>query len=106
MKDGIRCIEKEKEALLKFKDELIDEYIALSSWGNEKYKKDCCKWSGVSCDYQTNHIVELDLGSMQLRGNISVSLLGIQHLKYLDLGENDFNYSRIPQFIRSLGRLQ
>ncbi|CAA3029408.1 receptor 12 isoform X1 [Olea europaea subsp. europaea] len=106
MKDVIRCIEKEKEALLKFKDELIDEYSRLSSWGNEKYKKDCCKWSGVDCDYQTNHIVELDLGGMGLRGNVSVSLLEIQYLKYLDLSDNDFNYSRIPQFIGSLGRLQ
>ncbi|XP_022883694.1 leucine-rich repeat receptor-like protein kinase PXC2 [Olea europaea var. sylvestris] len=61
MKDGIRCIEEEREALLKFKDELIDEYGRLSSWGNEKYKEDCCKWSGVSCDNQTNHIVRLDL---------------------------------------------
>ncbi|XP_022861034.1 putative leucine-rich repeat receptor-like serine/threonine-protein kinase At2g24130 [Olea europaea var. sylvestris] len=103
MKAGIRCIEKEKEALLKYKDELIDEYSQLFSWKNEKYKKDCCKWSGVSCDNQTNHIVELDLGFMHLRGNISVSLLEIQHLKYLDLRENDLNYSRIPQFISSLG---
>ncbi|XP_022891710.1 LRR receptor-like serine/threonine-protein kinase FLS2 [Olea europaea var. sylvestris] len=99
MEDGIRCIEKEKEALLKFKDELIDEDSRLSSWGNEKYKNDCCKWSGVNCDNQNNHIVELDLGGMFLRGNISVSLLEIQHLKYLDLSENDFNYSMIPQFI-------
>ncbi|CAA2963330.1 LRR receptor-like serine threonine- kinase GSO1 [Olea europaea subsp. europaea] len=43
---------------------------------------------------------------MGLRGNISVSLLEIQHLKYLDLSDNDFNYSRSPQFIGSLGRLQ
>ncbi|CAA3007560.1 LRR receptor-like serine threonine- kinase FLS2 [Olea europaea subsp. europaea] len=62
MEDGIRCIEKEKEALLKFKDELIDEDSRLSSWGNEKYKNDCCKWSSVNCDNQNNHIVELDLG--------------------------------------------
>ncbi|XP_022866304.1 LRR receptor-like serine/threonine-protein kinase GSO1 [Olea europaea var. sylvestris] len=106
MKDGIGCIEEEKEALLKFKDELIDEDGQLSSWGNEKYKRDCCKWSDVSCDNQTNHIVELDLYDMHLRGNISVSLLEIQHLKYLDLTYNDFHYSRIPHFIGSLGRLQ
>ncbi|CAI9774042.1 unnamed protein product [Fraxinus pennsylvanica] len=106
MKDGIRCIEMEREALLKVKDELIDEYGRLSSWGSEKYKKDCCKWSGVICDNQTNHIVELDLSDMSLRGNISPSLLEIQYLKYLDLSYNDFNYSRIPKFIGSMGRLQ
>ncbi|CAA3001011.1 receptor EIX2 [Olea europaea subsp. europaea] len=121
MKDGIRCIEKEREALLKFKDELIDEYGRLSSWGNEKYK-DCCKWSGVSCDNQTNHIVGLDLRSPRnneesprnngdesiapLRGKIGIWLLEIHHLKMLDLSFNDFNHIRIPQFIGSLGRLQ
>ncbi|CAA3001012.1 Hypothetical predicted protein [Olea europaea subsp. europaea] len=115
MKDGIRCIEEEREALLKFKDELIDEYGRLSSWGNEKYKEDCCKWSGVSCDNQTNHIVRLDLRGLlygeyestaPLKGKISIWLLEIHHLKRLDLSFNDFNYSRIPQFIGSLGRLQ
>ncbi|CAA2987595.1 receptor like 42-like [Olea europaea subsp. europaea] len=104
MKNGIGCIEEEKEALLKFKDELIDEDGQLSSWGNEKYKRDCCKWSGVNCDNQTYHIVELDLYDMHLRGNISVSLLEIQYLKYLDLTYNDFHYSRIPHFIGSLGK--
>ncbi|CAA3003546.1 Hypothetical predicted protein [Olea europaea subsp. europaea] len=43
---------------------------------------------------------------MRLTGNISVSLLEIQHLKYLDLNSNDFNLSKIPQFIGSLSRLQ
>ncbi|CAI9774041.1 unnamed protein product [Fraxinus pennsylvanica] len=103
---GIKCLEKEREALLKFKDELIDEHGRLSSWGSEKYKKDCCKWRGVTCDNQTNHIVELDLCDMALRGNVSISLLEIQHLEYLDLSYNHFEYSKIPQFIGSLGRLQ
>ncbi|KAL2456738.1 disease resistance family protein/LRR family protein [Abeliophyllum distichum] len=107
-KDDIRCLEKEREALLKFKDELIDEYGQLSSWGNQKNKKECCKWRGVLCDNLTNHIIQLDLhnASAPLGGNISVWLLEIQHLKHLDLSFNDFNYSKIPQFIGSLGRLQ
>ncbi|KAL2555866.1 disease resistance family protein/LRR family protein [Forsythia ovata] len=107
-KDSISCLKKEREVLLKFKDELIDEYGQLSSWGNQKDKKECCKWRGVLCDNLTNHIIQLDLhnASAPLRGNISVWLLEIQHLKYLDLSFNDFNYSRIPQFIGSLGRLE
>ncbi|KAL2555930.1 disease resistance family protein/LRR family protein [Forsythia ovata] len=107
-KDDIRCLEKEREALLKFKDELIDEYGQLSSWGNQKDKEECCRWSGVLCDNLTNHIIHLDLNntSAPLEGNISVWLLEIQHLKHLDLSGNDFSYSRIPQFIGSLGKLQ
>ncbi|KAL2555868.1 disease resistance family protein/LRR family protein [Forsythia ovata] len=107
-KDGIRCLEKEREALLRFKDELIDDYGQLSSWGNQKDKEECCKWSGVLCDNLTNHIIQLDLhgASAPLGGNISVWLLEIQHLKYLDLSLNSFNHRRIPQFIGSLGKLQ
>ncbi|KAL2456739.1 disease resistance family protein/LRR family protein [Abeliophyllum distichum] len=108
MKDDIICLEKEREALLKFKDGLIDEYGQLSSWGNQKDKEDCCKWRGIICDNLTNHIIQLDLNgaSGRLRGNISAQLLEIQHLKHLNLSFNDFNYSKIPQFIGSLGRLQ
>ncbi|KAL2539985.1 disease resistance family protein/LRR family protein [Abeliophyllum distichum] len=108
MKDDIRCLEKEREALLKFKDGLIDEYGQLSFWGNQKDKEDCCKWRGIICDNLTNHIIQLDLNGAagRLRGNISAQLLEIQHLKHLNLSFNDFNYSKIPQFIGSLGRLQ
>ncbi|KAL2555855.1 disease resistance family protein/LRR family protein [Forsythia ovata] len=107
-KDGIKCLENERQALLKFKDELIDEYGQLSSWGNNKDKKECCKWRGIICDNLTNHIIKLDLHgvSAPLRGNISAWLLEIQHLEHLDLSFNDFNYNTIPQFIGSLGKLQ
>lgn len=38
-----RCSEHEKQALLKFKEGLID-YGNLASWAIEK---DCCRWRGV-----------------------------------------------------------
>ncbi|CAI9777301.1 unnamed protein product [Fraxinus pennsylvanica] len=108
MKDSIRCIEKEREALLKFKDELIDEHGRLSSWGNEKYKKDCCKWSGVFCDNQTNHIVGLDIGNpyetTPLRGEVSCPALS-SSLEVLDLSNNTFN-GTMSQCIGSLSKLE
>lgn len=36
---GIKCIERERQALLMFKQGLINEYGHLSSWGNEDDKK-------------------------------------------------------------------
>ncbi|KAL2551999.1 disease resistance family protein/LRR family protein [Forsythia ovata] len=107
-KEGTRCLEREREALLKFKDEIIDLHGQLSSWGNQKDNKECCKWRGVLCDNLTNHIIELDLNGLYagLTGNISVRLLDIQNLKHLDLSFNCFNYSRIPQFIGSLRKLE
>ncbi|KAL7252571.1 hypothetical protein ACSBR1_007185 [Camellia fascicularis] len=95
-----KCIEGERQALLKFKDALIDDYGILSSWGSKEDKKDCCKWSGVGCNNHTGHVTIIDLHSsfnysshdyQQLRGKISSSLLELQHLKYLDLNENNFH---------------
>ncbi|CAL5364951.1 unnamed protein product [Camellia sinensis] len=102
-----KCIERERQALLKFKDALIDDYGRLSSWGSDEDKKDCCKWSGVGCNNHTGHVTIIDLHSshdyQQLRGQISPSLLELQHLKYLDLNENNFSDDIIK--LRSLSNL-
>ncbi|XP_073042897.1 receptor-like protein EIX2 [Primulina eburnea] len=110
--NGDHCLEKERLALLKFKDELIDDYGRLETWGS---MKDCCEWNGVRCDNRTNHVVVLDLPapkvdnfflSTPLRGKISSSLLRLSELKYLDLSNNDFNTIQIPEYIGSLEKLQ
>lgn len=36
-----RCIEGARQALLKFKQGLIDDFDLLSSWGS---REDCCTW--------------------------------------------------------------
>ncbi|GKV30358.1 hypothetical protein SLEP1_g39175 [Rubroshorea leprosula] len=106
----IRCIESERQALLIFKQSLVDEYGTLSSWGSEEEKKECCKWEGVECGNTTGHVTVLDLyhlsGHLQLRGNLSPSLFDLYHLIYLDFGEIDFNLSYIPKSISSLNKLQ
>ncbi|KAF7142794.1 hypothetical protein RHSIM_Rhsim05G0176900 [Rhododendron simsii] len=113
--ETIRCIERERQALLNFKQDLIDNYGRLSSWGSST--KDCCKWEGVHCSNHnttTSHVTMLDLHTRYddfsylkaLRGNISPSLLELNHLRYLDLSHNYFSESRIPKFIGSLRRLR
>ncbi|XP_048422118.1 receptor-like protein EIX2 [Pyrus x bretschneideri] len=57
-----RCFEREREALLAFKQGLVDDYNLLSSWGREEHKQDCCKWVGIHCSNRTNHVTQLDLG--------------------------------------------
>ncbi|PIN25574.1 Leucine-rich repeat protein [Handroanthus impetiginosus] len=119
--NGVKCQERERLALVKFKSQLIDDYGRLSTWGNyrgeddDREKVDCCKWKGVFCDDRTNHVVALDLRgpsyygvspTSPLRGNISSSLLELADLNYLDLGFNDFNGTQIPEFICALGKLQ
>ncbi|GKV51217.1 hypothetical protein SLEP1_g57886 [Rubroshorea leprosula] len=112
--DEVRCIESERQALLAFKQGLVDEYGWLSSWGSEQERKDCCKWEGVQCSNTTGHIIVLDLTTMHddhgyylgLRGNLSPSLFELYHLTYLGLTEIDFNFSLIPKSINSPNKIQ
>ncbi|XP_048422098.1 receptor-like protein EIX1 [Pyrus x bretschneideri] len=122
----IRCIEREREALLAFKQGLADDYNLLSSWGREVHKQDCCKWVGVHCSNRNNHVTQLNLGrdrldqaySLQQKGQqeymgyylqgkmISPKLIELQHLKYLALSSVNFNGTRLPDFIGSLSNLR
>ncbi|GLU19549.1 hypothetical protein SLE2022_357950 [Rubroshorea leprosula] len=100
----IRCIESERQALLAFKQSLVDEYGRLSSWGSEEEKKECCKWEGVQCSNTTGQVTVLELS--QLRGNLSPSIFELYHLTYLNLSRNDFNLSHVSKSIGSLNKLQ
>ncbi|GAB4825805.1 hypothetical protein Ancab_040338 [Ancistrocladus abbreviatus] len=110
----IRCIESERQALLHFKQGLVDVHEILTSWGSPHHR-DCCQWRGIECSNVTGHVIALDLRAPQydedgvyirLRGNISASLLVLKHLNYLDLSGNDFRNHPIPNFIGSLVNLQ
>ncbi|XP_050369307.1 receptor-like protein EIX2 [Argentina anserina] len=105
---NIRCLEKERQALLAVKQGLMDNHY-LSSWGSNG-STDCCKWKGVYCSKQTGHVTELALFSrspfLPPQGKISPKLFELQHLEYLDLSFNDFSHSQIPKSIGSLSNLR
>ncbi|KAM7489907.1 hypothetical protein LguiB_027391 [Lonicera macranthoides] len=109
----LRCRDKERQALLNFKNEIVDEGGLLSSWGSQE--EDCCKWRGIQCSNRTGHVILLNLNGWDnratgnwvgLSGKVSPSLLELNHLKYLDLSDNDFQSSPILEFIGSLSKLQ
>jgi hypothetical protein len=119
------CIERERRALLKFKEDLIDHFGLLSTWGSEEEKRDCCKWRGVGCNNRTGHVTHLDLHreNEYLAGKISNSLLELEHLSYMSLRGSYFRYPSLvnpgsdfqgslfegipfPYFIGSLERLR
>ncbi|KAK8329604.1 hypothetical protein V6Z12_A11G333600 [Gossypium hirsutum] len=106
---NVLCIQSEREALLKFKNHLIDPSNKLSSWVE---RGDCCKWIGVVCHNSTGHVHQLHLAApspfdfaewdayrqSKLEGKINPSLLELKHLSSLDLSNNNFSSIHIPKF--------
>ncbi|KAH7854233.1 hypothetical protein Vadar_011543 [Vaccinium darrowii] len=119
--NNITCFENEREALLKFKQDLKDPSNRLSSWDTVE---DCCRWAGVVCDNLTGHVHEIRLQNPwkeryygteaeyqvswrnQLQGKVNPSLLDMMHLQYLDLSGNNFEGTPVPSFIGSIATLR
>ncbi|KAJ9679640.1 hypothetical protein PVL29_021538 [Vitis rotundifolia] len=102
---NVGCIERERQALLHFKQSVADYFGMLSSWGNGEDKRDCCKWAGVECNNQTGRVIMLDLHAQSLEGEIGPSLAELQHLKHLNLSWNDFG-GILPTQLGNLSNLQ
>ncbi|PON65224.1 LRR domain containing protein [Parasponia andersonii] len=111
-----QCIERERQALLRFKQSLVDPANLLSSWKSSN--PSCCSWKRIRCDNRTNHIIMLDLHpefrcrgydydcfrSHSISGKIDSALVQLHYLRHLDLSYNGF--TRIPKFIGSFKRLR
>ncbi|XP_051208282.1 uncharacterized protein [Lolium perenne] len=102
------CWPHERDALLAFKQGINDTNDVLASW--QKRHHDCCqRWTGVTCSNETGHVTELDLGETGLVGQISPSLLSLQHLEYLDLSLTYLHGPSghvFPEFLCSLHNLR
>ncbi|KAK7844163.1 receptor-like protein eix2 [Quercus suber] len=116
----LHCIDTERHALLKFKEDLIDPSNRLSSWIAHG---DCCQWLGVVCHNLTAHVHQLHLGTFypeggfasyeqyeayersMFGGKLNPSLLDLKHLNYFDLSFNNFSASSIPSFLGSMKSL-
>ncbi|KAK3421487.1 hypothetical protein EUGRSUZ_G02131 [Eucalyptus grandis] len=69
---NVSCFGTEREALLKFRQGLIDHSKRLSSWTS----KDCCEWKGVECSKKTGHVFKLDLRNPCLETDIYGDIIG------------------------------
>nr|KAJ0225898.1 hypothetical protein LSAT_V11C100041920 [Lactuca sativa] len=115
---GTKCTRSELEALLNFREGLIDPEDRLSSWKGNK----CCQWHGIGCDNSTGAVNKIDLhnpyplsyghdqpgryGFWNLSGEIRPSLLKLKSLTYFDLSHNTFNENKVPEFIGFLKNLR
>ncbi|PON32290.1 LRR domain containing protein [Parasponia andersonii] len=71
-----RCIEAERQALLKFKEELYElKEGLLSSWGNKEEKRDCCNWVGIQCANRSGRVIKLDFSPSTFGQKIQFSPL-------------------------------
>ncbi|CAL4987422.1 unnamed protein product [Urochloa decumbens] len=112
----VTCMPHEREALLSFKQGITDDPAGvLHSWHADA--DDCCHWRGVRCSNRTGHVLELRLGNEHagygyedaaLVGQISASLLGLEHLNHIDLSWNlvEGSNGRIPEFLGSFKNLK
>ncbi|KAH9789960.1 Receptor-like protein 33 [Citrus sinensis] len=112
------CSQEQSSALLQFKqlfsfaktsssqcDGYQQSYPKMKYW---KEDADCCSsWDGVTCDMVTGQVIGLDLSCSWLHGSISSnsSLFFLPRLQKLNLGSNDFNYSKISSGFSQLRSL-
>ncbi|XP_037438756.1 receptor-like protein EIX2 [Triticum dicoccoides] len=117
------CLPRERDALLAFKRAITSDPAGqLASWrpgagGHE----DCCRWRDVRCSNRTGHVLQLRLRHTHsgdcvgiscampaMAGQISPSLLSLQHLAHLDLSVQllQGRTGRVPEFLGSLSNLR
>lgn len=115
---SVKCVDKEREALVTFKQDLVNASHRLSSWMGH----DCCQWKGISCNNRTGHVTKVDLRNTYsidaqvwdelaydqsfLGGKLNPSLLDLKYLDYLDLSLNNFQGIHIPSFFGQLKSLR
>ncbi|KDO62658.1 hypothetical protein CISIN_1g047929mg [Citrus sinensis] len=97
------CLESERVALIKLKQDFKDPSNHLASWIGDV---DCCEWGGVVCNNITGHVLELNLERSELGGKINPALVDLKHLNLLDLSGNDFQGIQIPEYIGSMDNLR
>ncbi|KAH6825802.1 polygalacturonase inhibiting protein 1 [Perilla frutescens var. hirtella] len=97
-----KCNPNDKKALLQIKQSLNNPY-QLASWDPNT---DCCDWYVVQCDPNTNRIIELNLFSANISGQIPVAIGDLPFLETLIFRKLTNLTGQIPQAIAKLSNLK
>lgn len=97
-----KCNPNDKKALLQIKKSLNNPY-QLASWDP---KTDCCDWYVVECDPNTNSIVQFNLFSANISGEIPAAIADLPFLETLVFRKLTNLTGQIPQFITKLTNLK
>ncbi|KAJ4750956.1 Leucine-rich receptor-like protein kinase family protein [Rhynchospora pubera] len=91
----------EGDALSALRRSLSDPGGVLQSWDPTLVNP--CTWFHVTCD-RDNHVTRLDLGNLNLSGNLVPELGKLEHLQYLELYKNNIQ-GTIPSELGNLKNL-
>ncbi|XP_024193533.1 phytosulfokine receptor 1 [Rosa chinensis] len=86
----------------------------IGDWG-KNFSADCCEWAGITCNsssslglndsVDTHRVVELDVSSKKIIGNLSESLGNLEQLRALNLSHN-FLKNSLPASLFQLPNLK
>ncbi|XP_011078854.1 polygalacturonase inhibitor-like [Sesamum indicum] len=97
-----RCNPNDKKALLQIKKSLNNPY-QLASWDPST---DCCDWYVVQCDPNTNRIVQFNLFSANISGQIPAAIADLPFLETLVFRKLTNLTGQIPEAISKLTNLK
>ncbi|XP_059668047.1 receptor-like protein 7 [Cornus florida] len=106
-----QCLNDQPSLLVQLKNSLkFDSSFStkLIHWNqNQNQSTDCCHWSGVSCDNTTGRVIGMDLNSESISGGFdnSSALFSFVSFQSLNLANNNFNFTQIPETFRYLTSL-
>ncbi|XVF05352.1 hypothetical protein REPUB_Repub05bG0164800 [Reevesia pubescens] len=97
-----RGYERDRQALLAIKSQIIDPLGVTSSWNNSV---SLCRWRGINCGRKHQRVTKLDLKMQNLGGTLSPYVGNLSFLRFINLEDNNF-YGSIPPEIGRLSRLE
>ncbi|KAL3654894.1 hypothetical protein CASFOL_000680 [Castilleja foliolosa] len=103
-----QCLHHQKSLLLGLKNTLTFNSSVSTKLVSWNQTTDCCTWGGIECD-PFGHVISLQLDNEKISGGIdnsSYHLFSLGYLEKLNLANNSFDSTQIPNGLGNLTRLK